>query len=570
MKTEYKSDLKKNYLVVEPEEEVNSEDYDVRMMEQNQIQGFLPMQVRRLDGSCYLYYEITSMQQVDLVYGKRQLQNDDIRHIFSGVKDILESARKFLLRPGQILLDPQYMYMEMQTGKISVCYLPVKENRFSVLPLAEFILKKLNHEDSEAVSLGYDFYQKATQPNFSLSDTLHEMLAGVYRKGQENGTASGYGKEEYRKEGYGKEGYEGEGYREAGRGKTGSAAGYHREEVCEAMRNTGEEDVYEVYHKERRNTESRKKGGGKKNRIFQAVHPAILILTILLSAVLGILLYFQWLGFTETGGLFFILLSVSILANRFWKTWMEKKQKNKDGKRNGREKRKQVPEWERDSFEEASYMEEMQRLREELYGSEKKDGLRAEDKYAEDGMPPMKTGYAEEERIQTKTRYAQETEIRAKTEQAEKGIPVGMKEKRGSEVPKKNWSTQEKNSGCGERTQYLGDAETFSGLCLVSEWPEKYPQIFIKDKILIVGKKRNQADIILNEAAVSRIHARLEYHQGGYYIMDLDSRNGTYLNGLRLIPREQVRIRNGDRVAFANISYRAVAEEESEMTQLLR
>ena len=109
-----------------------------------------------------------------------------------------------------------------------------------------------------------------------------------------------------------------------------------------------------------------------------------------------------------------------------------------------------------------------------------------------------------------------------------------------------------------------------AGLCLIGEHPEKYPQILIKDKILIVGKKRGQADIILDEAAVSRIHARLEYHQGGYYIMDLDSRNGTYLNGLRLAPREQVQIRSGDRVAFANISYRTVAEDESDRTQLLR
>ena len=118
MKTEYKSDLKKNYLVVEPEEDINSGDYDVRMMEQNQIQGFLPMQVRRLDGSCNLYYEITSMQQLDLAYEKKLLQSTDIRHIFSEVKDILESARKYLLRPGQILLDPRYIYTEMETGRI--------------------------------------------------------------------------------------------------------------------------------------------------------------------------------------------------------------------------------------------------------------------------------------------------------------------------------------------------------------------------------------------------------------------------------------------------------------------
>lgn len=555
MKTEYKSDLKKNYLVVEPGEEVNSEDYDVRMIERNQIQGFLPMQVRRLDGSCYLYYEITSMQQVDLVYGKKQLQNDDIRHIFSGVKDILESARKYLLRPGQILLDPQYMYMEMQTGKICVCYLPVKESSFSVLPLAEFILKKLNHEDSDAVSLGYDFYQKATQPNFSLSDTLHEMLAGAYRKGQENK------REGYRQEGYGKEGYEREGeYRETGYEQTGNGAAFREENIRELYGNAGEKDFYEVYHKERRNAGSEKKKNGRRNRVFQAVHPAVLILTVLLSAVLGILLYFQWLGFTETGGLFFILLSVAILVNRFWKNRAEKKQENENGKRNEKEKRKWNEKGEREPFEEASYLEEMQRLRAELYGSEKKDEIQAEDEYNKESRTPVKTRYEKEEGIQENSRYAKEE----RQQQAEKRY------REGSKIPEKSRAAQNRNGSFGEKTQYLDEMEKPAGLCLIGEHPEKYPQILIKDRILIVGKKKGQADIILDEAAVSRIHARLEYHQGGYYIMDLDSRNGTYLNGLRLAPREQVQIRNGDRVAFANINYRTVAEDESDRTQLLR
>ncbi len=500
MKTEYKSDLKKNYLVIEPGEEVNSEDYDVRMMEQNQIQGFLPMQVRRLDGSCYLYYEITSMQQVELVYGKRQLQSDDIRHIFSEVKDILESARKYLLRPGQILLDPQYMYMEMDAGRISICYLPVKESSFSVLPLAEFILKKLKHEDAEAVSLGYDFYQKATQPNFSLSDTLHEMLAGTYRGGQENGGAGGY-----KREGYGKEGYERAEQKEAGYKGQGNQEGYEEENIYEMMYGGGEKDFSRVYHKERgkKSGERKKK---KQNRIVQAVHPAILILTVLLSAALGGLLYFQLLGFTETGGLFFMLLSVSILLNRFWKNRKERKEKNRRNSENGRKKEKQPPAWQQDpSGEEDPYLEEIQRLREELYGFGKREEPRETGGYGGEGM-----------------------------------------------------------------TQYLDEMGKPAGLSLTSERPEKYPRIFIRDRILIVGKKKSQADIILDEAAVSRIHARLEYHQGGYYVMDLDSRNGTYLNGVRLAPREQTEIRDGDRIAFANISFRASAEDESEMTQLLR
>ena len=113
------------------------------------------------------------------------------------------------------------------------------------------------------------------------------------------------------------------------------------------------------------------------------MHPAILILTILLSAVLGVLLYFQWLGFTETGGLFFILLSVAILVNRFWKKRKEKERRERI-RENNRNKRKRERERERERERYASggeqqerkeedlYLEEMRKLRMELYGSEKK------------------------------------------------------------------------------------------------------------------------------------------------------------------------------------------------------
>ena len=58
--------------------------------------------------------------------------------------------------------------------------------------------------------------------------------------------------------------------------------------------------------------------------------------------------------------------------------------------------------------------------------------------------------------------------------------------------------------------------------------------------------------------AISRMHARLEYRQGAYYLKDLNSRNGTFVNGERLMPQEARIVSHGDRVAFADVQYRAV------------
>lgn len=52
---------------------------------------------------------------------------------------------------------------------------------------------------------------------------------------------------------------------------------------------------------------------------------------------------------------------------------------------------------------------------------------------------------------------------------------------------------------------------------------------------------------------VSRQHAQISYWQGGYAIEDLDSANGTLLNGSRLLPRQAYPLRPGDHVQLGEL-----------------
>lgn len=68
----------------------------------------------------------------------------------------------------------------------------------------------------------------------------------------------------------------------------------------------------------------------------------------------------------------------------------------------------------------------------------------------------------------------------------------------------------------------------------------------------IVGKEGTGSDIRLKSAAVNAIHAILGWTDRGYYVSDLNSRNGTKVNG-RLIPgEERCYLKDGDRVAFGD------------------
>lgn len=55
------------------------------------------------------------------------------------------------------------------------------------------------------------------------------------------------------------------------------------------------------------------------------------------------------------------------------------------------------------------------------------------------------------------------------------------------------------------------------------------------------------------QAGVSRRHAIITRHEGGLYIEDLGSTNGTRINGFELSPNRKYRLRDNDEVEFARL-----------------
>ncbi len=61
--------------------------------------------------------------------------------------------------------------------------------------------------------------------------------------------------------------------------------------------------------------------------------------------------------------------------------------------------------------------------------------------------------------------------------------------------------------------------------------PER--RIALTEDTFTIGKKATN-DLILDRTAISREHCIILRHKGNYYVRDLDSRNGTYVNGRRI------------------------------------
>lgn len=76
--------------------------------------------------------------------------------------------------------------------------------------------------------------------------------------------------------------------------------------------------------------------------------------------------------------------------------------------------------------------------------------------------------------------------------------------------------------------------------------------------VFLVGSQDGEANGVIFTSSVSRHHALIYREEENYFIEDLNSTNGTYLNGEALGYKEKVPLSKNDKVRFADEAYRFV------------
>ncbi len=71
----------------------------------------------------------------------------------------------------------------------------------------------------------------------------------------------------------------------------------------------------------------------------------------------------------------------------------------------------------------------------------------------------------------------------------------------------------------------------------------------------VIGKHTGLADYILDKPTVSRFHVRIMEKDGDYFLTDLNSTNGTKVNGRLLAANEETILKEGDEVQIAEEKY---------------
>lgn len=81
------------------------------------------------------------------------------------------------------------------------------------------------------------------------------------------------------------------------------------------------------------------------------------------------------------------------------------------------------------------------------------------------------------------------------------------------------------------------------------EGPHVGDAVIMRRQMLTIGRALDN-DVVVDSAEVSRHHARVEHRDGGFWIVDLGSTNGTSVNGGQIDEHE---LQHGDRMTLGNV-----------------
>lgn len=168
MDIRYRNDLYGNYMLITIPQGEDSNRYSFKMLEKNKIPGVLYGRERKEDGKGYWYVDISKKKTLMQEYQDNEMQLEDMIHIFQQLIPILDELKHYLLSESMVVLEPEYIFRDIEEDKLYVLILPWNREEKNLQHLAEFFLEKINQRDENGVNAAYLFYRQQSQPHFSL------------------------------------------------------------------------------------------------------------------------------------------------------------------------------------------------------------------------------------------------------------------------------------------------------------------------------------------------------------------------------------------------------------------
>lgn len=174
IQTEYKRELNKTHLLLK-KAGVYSEDYQIRMLRENHIEGLLPLKTWGLDEMSACEYDISGMQSLENLYDRKGIASKEMKELLETILKVMEEIDKYLLNANCLLLDPAYVFKENEEYIFCYCPFHEKDVRESFHELTEFFVQHTDYQDVDSVKLSFLLHKETMEENYSLGKILDKI-----------------------------------------------------------------------------------------------------------------------------------------------------------------------------------------------------------------------------------------------------------------------------------------------------------------------------------------------------------------------------------------------------------
>ncbi len=174
LKAEYSRKINKSSFVLKPEKDCGDEKDSIEMFQFNKIPYFLSMQKQTTDTELKFCYDITSKRSLEQLLEYKSLDYLLFQKIITSFDQACIETENYMLTENDILLKPEFVFIESDTEQMVYCYFPGNQHDIckQFKEFMEYLLRILNHKDEQAVRLAYGIYQRVIEEKASLHNVL--------------------------------------------------------------------------------------------------------------------------------------------------------------------------------------------------------------------------------------------------------------------------------------------------------------------------------------------------------------------------------------------------------------
>lgn len=158
------------------EPKVYREDYQMKMLYMNEIEGILPVKGRGLDENSFYDYNVSGKVSMKAMYERNKISGEDLKLFLRQFLAVIKEVEKYLLNIHCILLEPEYIFYEEK--KFYFCYYPLGKRDIweQFHKLSEYFVKKTDYKDKESVRITFVLHKETMEENYSLEKIIKECV----------------------------------------------------------------------------------------------------------------------------------------------------------------------------------------------------------------------------------------------------------------------------------------------------------------------------------------------------------------------------------------------------------